>query len=302
MTTSERTELLKRWIKPSSANEQDQQARAESMVRKAINASPAFDASSVAIYTKGSYPNNTNVRRDSDVDVVVELQDCFFYDYWPGVNGAEPQISPYSGDWTPASWRRAVKSALVLAFGAASVDASGAIAINVGAVAGSRPSADVVPSFKYRRYDDAQRTIEHEGSCVFPSTGGAKIVNWPTQQLRNGRALNNNSGGRYKDYTRALKNAENVLAQTGTIDEMPSYFMECLAYNTPVSALKAGTLDDGFRSTLVAIWAALSAESDTTTMLEPNELKYLFIGDKKWTVQDGKDLIQATWTYLGYES
>lgn len=298
MTASERAALLSRWIKPSSDSEQDHQARAESMVRKAIKASSAIDGSSYRIYAKGSYPNNTNVRRDSDVDIVVELQDCFYYDYLPGITSPST-VAPYDGGWTPAGWRKAVKDALVASFGATSVS-SGKVALNVSAVSGSRPSADVVPSYKYVRYDDARQTKSHVGSCVFSSTGGAKIINWPQQQLDNGRQLNTNSGSRYKYYVRALKNAENVLVKAKTIKELPSYFMECLVYNTPVASLKTGDLDAGFRCTLVAIWDGLEAEATNQTMVEPNWMEYLFRSGQKWTRQQGSDIIQRTWTLLSY--
>ena len=139
MSASARAELLSRWIKPSSENDQVQQERAEDMVRKAITTCDAFDGTNVLIYTKGSYPNNTNVRRDSDVDVVIELRDCLYYGYKAGVTGAEPSLSPYRGSWTPESWRRAVVDALVTAFGPDSVDTSGRVAINISAVEGSRP-------------------------------------------------------------------------------------------------------------------------------------------------------------------
>lgn len=299
MTPNERAALLSKWIKPSSDSEQTQQARAENMVRGTIKSSAAFKGSTVQIYAKGSYPNNTNVRRDSDVDIVVQLQDCFYYDYLPDVTPAVA-TTPYSGHWTPTSWRKAVKDALVAAFGATSVGSTGKIAINVSAVSGSRPSADVVPSFKYFRYDDANRVKSHEGSCVFPSSAHAKIVNWPEQQLVNGRKLNTDAGGRYKYYVRALKNAENVLAKAGTIDEMPSYFLECLVYNTPIASLRTGTLDDGFRCTLAAIWKSLEGEAATQAMVEPNWMKYLFGSGKKWTLQQGKGVILGTWGHLGY--
>lgn len=302
MSASARAELLSRWIKPSSENEQVQQERAEDMVRKAITTCDAFDGTNVLIYTKGSYPNNTNVRRDSDVDVVIELRDCLYYGYKAGVTGAEPSLSPYRGSWTPESWRRAVVDALVTAFGPDSVDTSGRVAINISAVEGSRPSADVVPSFYYRRYDNPDRTISQEGSCVFPTDGGSKIVNWPQQQLDNGRSLNTKTSHRYKNYVRALKNAENFLATEGTIDEMPSYFMECLVYNVPASTLTTGDLDEGFRATLVSLWSLLESEESERKMVEPNWMKWLFTSDKKWSVQDGKDLVLATWGHLGYGS
>ena len=301
LSTGDRKALLSRWIKPSSDDEQNQQARAERMVRKAIEANAAFDDSNVRIYTKGSYPNNTNVRRDSDVDVAVELQNCFYYDYLPGVTApASSKPGPYSGSWTPATWRAEVKAALVNQFGSDRIDASGRIAINISAVAGSRPSADVVPSFAYQRYDDSDRTIVHVGSCVFPSDGGAKVVNWPQRQLENGRTKNTATGGRYKCYVRALKNAENTLAADGTIKDLPSYFMECLGYNVPNGVLQTGDLDDGFRATLVNLWERLKDSSAADEMQEPTELKWLFKGAEKWSTEDAKSLVLETWKYLGY--
>ncbi|KDE09931.1 hypothetical protein N505_0129095 (plasmid) [Rhodococcus aetherivorans] len=300
MSASERAELLGRWIQPSSENEQAQQERAESMVRKAITTCDALDGANVVIYTKGSYPNNTNVRRDSDVDVVIELHDCLYYDYKPGVIGVEPPPPPYQGAWTPENWRQVVVDALAMAFGPDSIDASGRVAINISAVEGSRPSADVVPSFNYRRYDDPNRTLWHEGSCVFPTDGGSKIVNWPQQQLDNGRSLNTATNHRYKKYVRALKNAENFLAAEGAIGELPSYFMECLVYNVPAAILTTGDLDEGFRATLAHLWGLLEAEESEREMVEPNRMKWLFTSDKKWSIQDGKDLVLATWGHLGY--
>jgi tRNA nucleotidyltransferase (CCA-adding enzyme) len=82
MTASERRALLSQWVKPSSESEQVQQDRAERMIRDAINAHPTFKGTAIRVYAKGSYANNTNVRLDSDVDIVVENHDCFYYDYF----------------------------------------------------------------------------------------------------------------------------------------------------------------------------------------------------------------------------
>ena len=247
----------------------------------------------------GPYPNNTNVRQDSDVDVVVELQECQYYDYLPGVVQANHPGSPYKGGWTPAKWRDEVLKAMVACFGASQVDATGKIAINIKAVAGSRPSADVVPSFDYVRYDDMYGICKHSGSCVFPADGGLKVVNYPQQQLDNGRAKNNRTGGRYKFFVRALKNAENLLCTNGTITDLPSYFMECLIYNVSDATLQTGNLEQGFRATLYELWTLLDA-TPTDTMQEPNELKWLFKGHSKWSVADAKSFVLHTSSYLGY--
>lgn len=291
MTSAQREALLSRWIRPSSDNEKDQQDRAERMVRDAIDAHSVFEGVDRRVYTKGSYPNNTNVRRDSDVDVVVELKECEYYNYAPGVVAPPaPPGGTYEGPWTPASWRAEVGKALDNAFGAGVVDRSGKIAINIPAVAGSRPSADVVPSFVYRRYNDAARTDVDTGSCVF-STAGTKIVNWPDQQLEKGRAKNTRTNSRYKYFVRALKNAENTLVAAGTISALPSYLMECLVFNVPDETLRAGSLDYGFQETLRWLYLRLDDGSAHQHWVEPNWCKWLFRGDQKWTVSEAKTLV-----------
>lgn len=67
MSESERGDLLSRWIKPSSEDEHVQQDRAQRMVTDAVKRHDTLKTASLHIYTKGSYANNTNVRRDSDV-------------------------------------------------------------------------------------------------------------------------------------------------------------------------------------------------------------------------------------------
>ncbi|MGI8417392.1 MAG: nucleotidyltransferase domain-containing protein [Nakamurella sp.] len=300
MTASAREVLLSRWIKPSSDNEQDQQDRAWRMVNDAIDAHPVLAGVNKCIYTKGSYPNNTNVRQDSDVDVVVELRECAYYDYASGVTPpASSPIGQYEGSWTSAVWRAEIVKALADVFGETVIDTSGAIAINIPAVAGSRPSADVVPSFLYYRYDDAARTSKAQGSCVW-STSGTKIVNWPDQQLANGKAKNTSTSRRYKNYVRALKNAENALVKAGTITDLPSYFMECLVFNVPDLTLTVGTLDEGFQETLRWLYLGLDDGSAYEKWVEPNWEKWLFKGTQKWSVDDAKTLVLKTWNYLGY--
>ncbi len=300
LTASDRTQLLSNWIKPSSGDEQTQQDRAERMIKKAIDAHPAFDDTSIAVYAKGSYANNTNVRRDSDVDVVVENRDCWYYDYFPSdIRPSTNTFSAYTGPWTPALWRAEVTKAVTNCFGSSDVDTSGQVALEIAAVAGTRPSADVVPSFAYQCYFSADHSNAEQGSKVFKKSGEA-IINWPEQQLRNGRAKNTATGGRYKDFVRALKNAENRLVKHGLITAMPSYFMECLVWNVPNQTLRTSGLDNGFRATLVWLWEHLSDQFDYEQWDEPNGRKYLFHSSQKWTRDDAKSLVLATWQWMDY--
>lgn len=300
MLPSERRALLSRWIQPSSPHEQEQQDRARRMVFDAVEKHAAFQGFDITTYVKGSYRNNTNVRRDSDVDVVVECREVFYYETdAPNPSVARRPVS-YTGIWTPELWRREVTAAMRTAFGASGIDTSGAIAIRVDEVPGSRPSADVVPSFDYRDYtDDASFSRWDRGSCVFPKNSEDKVVNWPQQQLDNGIAKNNRTGGRYKDFVRALKNAENMLAAEGVISDLPSYFMECLVFNAPDGVLTAGGVDEAFRETLLNMFADLNDGTAYADWVEPNWKKWLFKGGhQKWSVDDGLQLVASTWARL----
>ena len=299
MSVSERGGLLSSWIQPSSQDEQDRQDRARRMIYDAIKEHAPFAGADIEVYAKGSYANNTNVRNDSDVDIVVECRDCMYYDFAPGVTPAITPGRAYSGPWTPDAWRREVTSAITNCFGSADVEAGGSVALVVAAKPGSRPSADVVPSYHYRYYWAGDRSRWDDGSAVYKADGG-RIINWPQQQLDNGRAKNTASGRRYKSYARALKNAENYLARHELINAKPSYLMECLAWNVPDAILKTGDLDAGFHATLAWLWNHLTDNYTYKDWEEPNKLKYLFWSGQKWTLADAKQVVLETWRYLGY--
>jgi hypothetical protein len=296
-SATERNDILSAWIQPSSESEQDRQDRAVRMIRSAIDEHPAFEGVDIAIYAKGSYANNTNVRLDSDVDIVVQCDEVFYYDCAPGAHPATSLMTPYSGIWTPALWRGEVVAALNAYFGSSEIDASGRIAIAIKETIGSRPNVDVVPSFKYRKYWTLNPEEASEGSVVY-ATDSARIVNWPQQQLANGRQKNVRTGQRYKRFVRALKNAENVLRDARRISAKPSYLMECLVYNVADTTLQnGGTLVTDFQSSLFELWSGLES-NDHVRWLEPNDLKYVFGDDQKWTAQDARAVVLATWNYL----
>lgn len=292
----------------SSASEDERMARAERMVRNAIDAHAAFDGyrSVIKVYAKGSYANQTNVRADSDVDIVVENRDLYYYRYNPhsSAPAPDPNASPYTGRWdSKDEWRAEVTKAMMSAFGQSQVDTSGKVALTISEVPGSRPSADVIPSFEFRRFDSPDRRTTHVGSRVFATDGDA-IDNYPAQQKRNGIEKDQLTSGRYRKYVRALKSAENYLVECGTISDLPSYFMECLVWNVPNSIIKTGySLDDGFRASLSYLLTNLLPDHfDKDQWTEPNGLKWLFPSGAKWSRDDGLLLCWRTWEHLGYSA
>lgn len=300
MNVVDRQAVVRRWSMPSSDYEKDKQDRALRMVTSAIDAWPALSGVSKRIYAKGSYANNTNVRLDSDVDIAVQNAECLYYDYNGCVQAPGEATRPYTGKWTPALWRAEIVAALKAKF-PNEVSGSGTVAITIDEHDGTRPDIDVVPCFNYVRYDSSDMTWQHKGSKVFP-TSGSPIVNYPAQQLDRGSAKNGRTNGRYKRFARTLKSAENQLVADGAIDDLPSYFMECLVWNVPDSILMGGdTPSAGFQEVLVWLWDRLKNESFVRTdWEEPNGLKYLFHGGAKWTPADARGLVLATWQYLDY--
>jgi hypothetical protein len=118
--------------------------------------------------------------------------------------------------------------------------------------------------------------------------------------LDNGRAKNDATSRRYKNFARALKNAENALVKAGRIDEVPSYLMECLTYVVQNPTLRTGDLSAGFKATLFEIWDGLQTEGVYSKWIEPNGLKWLFGSSQKWTPDQAKDLVLETWRLLEY--
>lgn len=287
------------WTGPSSATEQEKQELTERMIKEAIAAHAAFDGVSLSIYAKGSYANNTNVKSDSDVDIVVECREVEYWEEFNPAEGGHPAGSPYEGEWTPDYLRSEVQAALEAKFPTGSVT-PGTTAFEVEATS-SRVNADVVPCFTYRMYftDGSYR----EGTKLFKSTGGS-IENYPKLQLEKGRAKNTRTNGAYKKAVRILKRLENVLVDAGLSEEVPSYLMECLIYNCPDEYFNRSTWRSVMQGCLADIFNYTNrpepAENDDR-WLEANGAKFLFYPAQKWTREQVHAFASAAWDYMEFE-
>lgn len=281
------------WTSPSSSTEQEKQDRTERMIRQAIDSHEPFSNCSLKVYAKGSYANNTNVRSDSDVDIAVECTDV---QYWEeSEKGNHPPGMPYEGIWTPAKLRAELLSAMNAKF-PGQVDSSGSTAIQINSNS-ARVDADVVPCFSYRYY---MKDGTRDGTKIF-KTDGSSIVNYPTQQLENGIAKNKRTGYAYKKGVRLLKRIENAMAEEGAFRELPSFFMECLAYNCRDDAFAHPTWTECLRAMLFHIWDNLQGDEPTSgRWMEVNECFFLFHSNQKWTRSDGREFAKAAWNYFGF--
>ncbi|HKI83932.1 MAG TPA: nucleotidyltransferase [Candidatus Krumholzibacteria bacterium] len=287
-------DTLSDWTGPSSDSEQEKQERTERMVRDAVDSHDAFDECDLDIYAKGSYANNTNVRADSDVDIAVECTECVYWDtHEPGAYSGG---SPYKGPWTPMRLRSELVAALRAKFGD-QVDTSGNVAIQINSST-ARVDADVVPCFTFHYH--FSETNYREGTKIFPIEG-LGIVNYPAQQLEKGREKNVATGHAYKKAVRILKRIENAMAGDDYFRELPSYFVECLAYNWPNSLFNQPSWTALTRAGLFHVWDSLQGDEpneEADRWLEANDCFYLFHDGQEWSRNDGREYAQAAWNYL----
>ncbi|MYV73310.1 hypothetical protein GT352_05045 [Streptomyces sp. SID1046] len=296
LTYAERLELISKWKNPPGPSERLRLERAEHMVRRAISLHEPFRGLDITVAPKGSYPNKTNVRGDSDVDIMVRLNAPFHSDGLAGWWFGPPQPP---GPWTKDKLREEVHSALTNQLGW--VDANHNLAFYVPEVRGSPPSIDVVPCFKWVVYDFSVPGGRLEGSVVYGRHDGKRVINWPELQLANGRAKNDKTNLRYKFVVRVLKSVENDLAEAGVVEALPSYFSECLIYNVPNHVFLAGDFDDAVRASLQEVYRQLTETwFGSLRMLEPNGIKKVFGERQKWTEKHARELIKGALNYLNY--
>lgn len=291
-------DTIRNWTLPSSTTEQEKQDRTERMVKDAIRHHLEFSDCRLSAFVKGSYANNTNVRVDSDVDIAVQCHEVVYWDVADG--GTAPPSEPYSGKWTPAKLRQELTRALQRKF-PGEVDTSGTTAIAVRSST-ARVDADVVPCFDYHYYFSPGNF--REGTRIFKKSG-AKIDNYPLQQLRNGRLKNTTTNGSYKRMVRVMKRVGNAMAADSVFKSLPSYFVECLVYNCPDQAFSRSTWVDTTRSIIFHIWDGLEGQepnAEQDRWFEVNECFFLFHSDQPWRRQDGRDFAHAAWNYLDFGS
>ena len=284
---------LANWTKPAFGNEEEKADATEQMIREAIKAHPLLGSLSnkIRVFAKGSFKNNTNVRRDSDVDVAVEYQEMILPDYANGATFASTGLVPYAGvfkDGGVAAYKAAVGQAMRTAFGSAAVDGSGNKVFTVRESTRSL-AADVVPCVTYRLYQPSgsyRQGIE----LILDRPDGKRHHNYPDQHYANGVQKNQDTKMRFKRVVRILKNIENKLVEEGELAAVPSYLMECLAYNV---ADQAYTGSDEWREIVTTACAVIYGyakrdEPPTGRWLEVNGHKWLFHPGQRWNRQDAR--------------
>lgn len=238
-------------------------------------------------YLQGSYRNSTNVRGDSDVDLVVELTSVF-YSNLTEAEKTQLGITPASYSWS--EFRKDVIAALSNYYGSQYVDTSGSKSIKL-LPSGVRLKADVVVAVTYKHYENMR--LVAEGMTLWTVSEGQQICNFPKLHYNNGTRKNSKQQtcGWYKPTVRVFKNARSRITRSFLFPkQFPSYFIECLLYNVPTSKF-----DVSFQSVFANSLSWLNNELNNGNWQRfvcQNEMNYLFGNSTvQWNINDARDYV-----------
>lgn len=256
-------------------------------IRNAVQNHDWSDGVQYEVYLQGSYKNDTNIRGDSDVDVVVQLNSSF------RSNLSEDQKRRFGFTNATYGWhefRTDVLTVLRNYYGWHKVqDGRKSLKVQTPYL-----PADVVVCIQYRKYPSYPQNVNDyvEGMSFHVPSEGRWVINYPKRHYDNGVTKNAQSqtNGWYKPTVRMFKNARTYLVDRGTIpsDLAPSYFLECLLYNVPHG--KYGTT---FQDTFCNIVNWLSKVSFRDFVCQNEQLALFGHAPEQWSEESARRLITA---------
>lgn len=189
-------EVLQKWAKPGK-NEMSKQTY--HALRDVLISKLGLPQSN--IYLQGSYANSTNVRDNSDIDIVVEFPPE--YDVRSLKNYVYNRIQNANN--------------FQFSLGSKTVKYKG--------YRNQYVPADIVPCV----------TVPNKPDCVkiYDSSRGTIIENYPKIHIKNGESKSGRTDGNSKKAVRMIKNSRNYLEDRGYRTNISSYTIECMLYNIP---------------------------------------------------------------------
>ncbi|MFA5228597.1 MAG: nucleotidyltransferase [Candidatus Paceibacterota bacterium] len=302
-------EQLEMWASAPSPTEMEKIRNARTVIEniikrrlptEEIKKNYALDNFEYEIYLQGSYANSTNVRFDSDVDIVVQLNKPFFSDK-SQLSELERNIFDSGHKDTPyefKNFKEDILSTLSQELPSQQiVNSDKCIKIEENT---NRVKADVVACIQYRVYKKYLSFLDEdsfvEGIKFFNTSNNLEIINYPKTHINNCESKNKDTEGKFKDMIRIYKNMRNKLIEEKVFDDKtaPSYFIENLLYNCS-SPCFDGSYNDCMVKILQFVIDAIES-GRITGFVCANEQDTL-ISQKTWNLQDLILFINKTANY-----
>ncbi|WP_116388827.1 nucleotidyltransferase domain-containing protein [Cupriavidus taiwanensis] len=216
-------------------------------------AGTGYSDKSHKIFLQGSYGNDTNVIKESDVDVVIRLDSIFTYDLsaLPPDQQQAFRSSHGSATYTHEHFRNDVLAALRARFGAHVQPGSKAVVIEPFH---NRRKADVLIATQHSKYNWYVSDLAGEHDYVlgisFHKADGTRVINYPRHHRENLVTKNQQTNEWFKHIVRIFKNAREQMIVRGHIEAgvAPSYYLEGLLYNVPTNCFGDTYVDSMVKS------------------------------------------------------
>ena len=190
------------------------------------------------VYLQGSYANHTNIRNDSDVDIVVQINPTDTSDILGFSLRWHPLYSAIALDQKYKDWkdfRHNVINALKSYFGSGLVR-PGNKSIKLTGDA-SRTNADIVPCIQYCESEKGRPNNFIEGMKFWATSDNQhrEIINFPKVHIEKGELKDKLTSNRYTRLVRVVKNIKRQLVKDRIIHAKiaSSYFIECMIHKAP---------------------------------------------------------------------
>ena len=197
------------------------------------------------IYLQGSYANHTNIRRESDVDIVLQYNGIFRYDdsRLDEITKQKRNNAFERANMTFEQFKTRIYRELyseVIKYKSVSNIKYKAKSIKIS-LQNPNIDIDVVPCFLFKNYwtfsesDPFDPDHYKHGISLSDTDTGDYIINYPKIHKENGEAKSSRTSKNYKATIRYIKKIKSLLVDKGIIDEKlaPSYFIENLLFNVP---------------------------------------------------------------------
>jgi hypothetical protein len=233
-----------------------------------------YSARDYEVFLQGSYGNDTNIYAESDVDIVIRLNECWLTDL---DDLSEDQKVAYKQWVVDAKYglpdfKKDVLSVLKGKY-ANDVKDDGDKAIMIAAN-GNRRKADVIVAIQFRRYRSFVSSSNQQfttGMC-FRNKAKELIANYPKQHSANLTTKHQGTGNWLKPMIRILKNLRGKLIDDGLLKAgiAPSYYLEGLLYNVP-----SDKFTTSYQHCFINAMNWIQKEADKEKLLCVNEQYYL---------------------------
>lgn len=246
--------------------------------------SDIIDVNSDNIFIQGSYANHTNIKNDSDIDIVVLSQNVFSNNAYEKLNNiqyAEFKRKYSDSEKTILSFKEEIYRRLngkkLNNDYIHLIKGCKTIKFNQNNDFFNYVPVDIIPAFEYRYYNGnngIDKNNQPKGIKLLDECQNEYIINYPQLHKRNGEMKNKveRTQGNYKETIRIFKNIKKHMIELGVIkdDLMPSYCLECLLYNVPDTLFNVELYR---RVDSILAWLIKNVNEN---FLEQSEMYYLF--------------------------